>query len=367
MKIGLVCPYNLFKGGGVQECVLAQYAELKKRGHDVRILTPRPRNVPEDHSEDIIFIGAGRDIKTPFHTTAQVSSTVKNETVDRMLVKESFDVIHFHEPWISAISRQILSRSKARNIATFHAKLPETMMSRTIERVATPYMKTVLKYLDTITAVSDAAAEYVSNLTDQPVIIIPNGINLDHYRITPQPKSSKKQSILYIGRLEKRKGVNFLLQAFAELAKRNPDAELFIAGDGPDRDKLEMYVDGEKIPRVHFLGYVSQAQKMQLLNDASLFCSPALFGESFGIVLLEAMAMSIPIVAGNNPGYVSVLRGRGRLSLVNPKDTTEFTRRLEILLDDQELRQIWKSWAKAEVTQYDYPTVVDQYEKLYQL
>lgn len=368
LKVGLVCPYNIFRGGGVQECVLALQSELTKRGHVAKIITPMHRvHTDGKVPANTIFVGTSTDIKSPFHTTAQVSVSLDMNMTEKMLQEEKFDILHFHEPWVPIMSRQLLSRSKAVNIATFHAKLPETVMTRTIERVITPYTRSVLKYLDQLTAVSDAAAEYVTTLTKKPIEIIPNGIDLDKYSAKSEKRKAKseKKNILYIGRLEKRKGVEYLLWAYLELTKQRDDVELLIAGDGTDKHKLELLVNEYELPRVKFLGYVNESQKMTLMEKADIFCSPALYGESFGIVLLEAMAKGAVVIAGNNPGYASVMKDKGRLSIVNPKDTIEFARRLSLLLDDTDLRELWRQWALDYVKQFDYRHIVDEYEKLY--
>ncbi|MCA9333171.1 glycosyltransferase family 4 protein, partial [Candidatus Saccharibacteria bacterium] len=326
MKVGLVCPYNMYKGGGVQECVLALQKELEKRGHQARIITPQPRKHKQDLIEGVIFVGSATQVRSPFHTTAQVSASVKVDELDEVLLNEKFDILHFHEPWVPILSKQILSRSQCPNIATFHAKLPDTIMSRTIERVITPYTKSILKDLHHLTAVSDAAAEYVKSLTNDNVTIIPNGISIKDYGAINSDTQNNK-SILFIGRLEKRKGVKYLINAIKQVRTKN--VQLIIAGDGPDRHKLELLASQLGLNNVRFLGYVEDGQKKKLLANASIFCSPALYGESFGIVLLEAMSMGIPVVAGDNPGYTSVMKEIGALSLVNPKDTTALARSLD--------------------------------------
>lgn len=365
MKIGLICPYNMFKGGGVQECVLAMQKELTDRGHEAHIITPRPRDFNSQHPRSMILVGTATDVKSPFHTTAQVSVSVEPDELDSMLANNNFDVLHFHEPWVPIVSRQILSRSSAANVATFHAKLPETVMSRTIEKVITPYTTSVLKNLHELVAVSEAAAEYVRTIDKRKPHIIPNGINLDKYILESPKKPNKNKTILYVGRLERRKGVKYLLKAFMALSKHDPKVQLVIAGDGPDRQKLELFASDNNISNVTFKGYISDEEKLDLLAKADVFCSPALFGESFGIVLLEAMARGCVIVAGDNPGYRSVLKDRGKLSLVNPKDTVEFARRLEVMLNDESLRELWLEWSKDYVKQFNYLSIVDQYEKLY--
>lgn len=368
MKIGLVCPYSIVKGGGVLEIVRALQSGIEERGHEAKIITPEPRDIEDIHREDhIIFIGGGADFKSPLHTTAQFSLAADTTGITEMLVEEQFDILHFHEPWVPVLSRQILSRSQSVNVATFHAKLPETLMSQTVVRMVTPYTKAVLKQLHELTAVSEAASEYVRTLTDEPVAIIPNGIDLSVFKRAPAKKrSASSKMILYVGRLERRKGVEYLLQAYGLLVEKDPDIELVIAGDGPDREKLETLAAELELGNVTFLGYVTEAEKLQLLADADLFAAPALYGESFGIVLLEAMATGLVTVAGNNPGYASVLQDLGSLSLVNPKDTEQFARRLNVMLQDEELRKLWKKWAREAVKQYNYPLIVDKYVEVYE-
>ncbi|GAC1502911.1 MAG: phosphatidyl-myo-inositol alpha-mannosyltransferase [Candidatus Saccharimonadales bacterium] len=363
MKIGIVCPYNVNKHGGVLEVVLALQAGLKKRGHTVKIITPLPNGSESTNNPDIIFMGSSTDFRAPSHTTSQVSSTADSVKLDQMLKQEGFDILHFHEPWVPFLSRQLLQQSDSVNIATFHSKIPETMMSRTVIKVVTPYLKSVMKYLHVLTAVSESGAEYATGLTDEPITIIPNGIDLKKYKKPKQRKSDN--TILYIGRLEKRKGVKYLLRAYQVLSNSNQDTKLIIVGDGPDRERLEMLADDLKLKNISFLGYVSEEKKLQLIANADIFCSPAVYGESFGIVLLEAMATGTVCVAGNNSGYVDVLQELGAVSIVNPHDTEEFARRLDLLMHDKELRSLWQKWAAKYVKQYSYPNVVDRYEELY--
>jgi phosphatidylinositol alpha-mannosyltransferase len=368
MKIGLVCPYNIERNGGVLAVILALKTELETRGHVTKIITPYPRNQDIKPQDDVIFVGTSTDFRTLSFstTTSQVSSTADNEEIDAMLAEEQFDILHFHEPWMPLLSRQLLQRSTCVNIGTFHAKLSEAMISRTIIKVVTPYLKSCMKYLHELTAVSDSAAEYASGITDMPITIIPNGIDLKKYELaSPPTKQDDTKNILFVGRLERRKGVQYLLKAYALLAQDNPAVRLIIAGDGPERERLELLADDLKLPNVSFLGFVSDDLKLQLLSEADLFCSPAVFGESFGIVLLEAMATNTVCVAGNNSGYADLMQDLGAISIVNPHDSEEFARRLEVLLNQPDLRALWQKWAKRYVKQFDYPDVVDRYEEFY--
>lgn len=370
MKIGIVCPYNIFRPGGVQSCVLAHYEELRKRGHDVRIIAPKPKEVPENFDENIILIAQSTEVNTPFHTMVDIALRVDQEEIAAMLDQEKFDILHFHEPWIPRMPLEVLAQSSARNIATFHAKLPESFWNKSFEKAIAPYAKQFFKNLDYLTAVSDAAASYVRSLTNgTPIEIIPNAIDQEIFRsdrIEPLPEyQDDRKTILFIGRLEKRKGTIWLLKAYQELIERYDNVRLVIAGDGHKRVMLEQYVETHNLPNVEFLGFVSEEQKLRLLKSCDIFCSPALYGESFGIVLLEAMAMGAVTVCGNNPGYASVMQGRGRLSLVDAKSTTDFAQRLELLLADEEVRELWLQWATHYVKQFNYPAVVDRYEKIY--
>lgn len=365
MKVGLVCPYNMFEfAGGVQEVVLAQQRELTRLGHSVKIITPRPKNFTKAIPPHTILLGRSTKMNTPFHTMVDMSVSVDVAEIDVMLEKENFDLLHFHEPWVPMLSRQILTRSTSINVATFHAKLPETLMSRSIVSAVTPYTKSVLKFLDGLSAVSEAAATYVRTLTDEPITIVPNGIDLKSYRFNKRKKINPNQ-ITYIGRLEKRKGVEYLLLAFARLQKRNPNVQLLIAGKGVKEDNLKLMVSDLRLKNVEFLGFVSNEEKIELMQTSSIVCSPALYGESFGIILLEAMACGAVVVAGNNPGYRSVLTDRGQLSLVDPRESEDFANSLQLLMEDEQLRHIWRSWALNHVKQFDNAVIAKRYDQFY--
>jgi phosphatidylinositol alpha-mannosyltransferase len=365
MKIGLVCPYNVARGGGVQEIVGSLRQHLVNDGHVAKIITSQPRDVSNIDTSGMIFLGRAIDVRWPTHTTASFSPSISFEAVEQMVEAEKFDILHFHEPWVPALSRQILSHSQSVNIGTFHAKVPETIVSRTLQRVVTPYLRLVLKDLHEITAVSESAAEYVSSLTDRPIQLIPNGIDLDRYKSSPNQKVGSPKTIVFIGRLEQRKGLKYLLEAYQILSEKEIDLALIIAGDGPDREKLELLAHDMNLPNVTFLGYVNDETKYELLSRADLFCSPAIYGESFGIVLLEAMASGVVTVAGDNPGYAGLMQDLGALSLANPKDSSEFARRMKLLLDEDKLRLLWQKWAQSYVKQFSYDKIVKQYEQLY--
>jgi phosphatidylinositol alpha-mannosyltransferase len=365
MKIGLVCPYNFFRHGAVQKLVMVLEAELTARGHDVRIITPRPYGYEGKVPKHMLFIGQSAKWNTPLKTTLEIGITLERSVLEDMLEAEDFDLLHVHEPEVPVLGAQIAARADCPIVATFHATMPDTAMSKSIELFRIPYARSIFKNIAAMTAVSETAARFVREWSAQSVDIVPNYVDLPYYSTAPAGVKRTSNEILYIGRLEKRKGVRYLIKAFAELAQIDQDIKLTIAGDGPEREKLEQWVAEHQVPRISFLGAVTEKRKLQLLHRAALFCSPAIYGESFGIVLLEAMAAGLPVIAGDNPGYACVMKDRGALSLVDPKDTDELVRRLELMLYDEQMRKLWLTWAKNEIKQYNFKHVIDQYEAVY--
>jgi phosphatidylinositol alpha-mannosyltransferase len=357
----------MFRGGGVQEIVFAMQKELIERGHYVKIISPRPMDYDGEIPDSIITLGGSVNTTAFAGTAWQWSVSVDTDAIDAMFEREKFDVVHFHEPWIPVWSRQLVLRSPAANVGTMHARFVDTITAKTVTTTFIPYTKPMIKYFDAFTAASEAATEYFKSLSRRPITIVPNGIDLDKFQDRPTATAHhlKKKTIFYVGRLENRKGLKYLLRAFHELSKRRKDVQLLIAGNGPDKQKLHDFVEDENIPRVKFLGFISDKEKIDLLHSSDVFCSPALYGESFGIVLLEAMATGCPVVAGDNIGYQMTMKGTGAISLVNPRDIIDFSRRLELMVFDDGLRKLWHQWADPYVEQFDYPKVVDQYLEVY--
>lgn len=361
MKIGIVCPYNYFIPGGVQEHVKAQSAELIKRGHKVKIITPRPRNHRLVPPANVIFAGQSARVRTLSNTSADVSISVGLDAIDEILDTEKFDIIHLHEPAIPLLGRQILNKTTAPTVGTFHAAPPNNMVGRSFINSMTPYNRSFAKAVDAVTVVSPAAAEMLGD--DFDYYTIPNGVDLSLYK----PPKTKRDSdmILYVGRLEKRKGPKHLLDAYRILKLKHPALHLEIAGDGPLRKSLEQYCEEKQIADVTFHGFVSQEEKREMMGRCGVFTSPALYGESFGIVVVEAMAMGAAVVAGDNPGYATVMTGRGSLSLVDPRDEVAYAKLMELFLTDKDFVEVWRKWSKQAVKEFNWPKVVDKYEKLY--
>ena len=202
------------------------------------------------------------------------------------------------------------------------------------------------------------------------VQIIPNAIDCASYgrQIAAHRLSGQSPYILYLNRLERRKGPMLLLKAYRQYVgqTRRPTLPLIMAGAGPQADSLSNYVIRHQLDNlVTFEGFVSDQRKLELFANAHLYVSPAPFGESFGIVLLEAMAADLPLVAGSNEGYRTVLQGYGANSLVNPREKDGFAASLDLFCNNDELRTDWTVWAQSEIKNYDYPLVVDRYEECF--
>lgn len=362
----------LERAGGVGELVVNLRLGLEKKGHTVKIITPRPVGFLGTAPEGYILLGTSTKFTGGLATDGTFTLNVASDEIKKVLNEEQFDVINFHEPWAPILARQMLQVSETVHVGTFHANLVDSAAAKSLVNVFKSYGRSISEKLDYVTAVSPAPARVLLEKDPERKLIkeicyIPNGIDVKRYQTKPDlaVKHPKMKTILYVGRLEGRKGLKYLLKAYKELSDRTDDVQLLIAGTGPDEQKLRDYIKEFEIPRITFLGFVTDEDKIHQLHRADVFCSAATKGESFGIVLLEAMAAGCPVVAGDNIGYASVMKDTGAISLVNPKDTRDFSRRLEIMLFNEDVRQLWLKWAKQYVKQYDYVHIVDLYEEAY--
>jgi phosphatidylinositol alpha-mannosyltransferase len=293
--------------------------------------------------------------------------------------KENFDVVNVHEPWIPWLALQVVRNSHSVYVATFHANLVDTPGGKVwTSNLFTPFGRPFVEKMHLLTATSPASAAALLSMADMKrplhrmliknLRYLPCGVELSYFKPVKkrQPLSgADTKTIVYIGRIEKRKGVEHLINAFSELVQQMPDAYLIIAGHGVQAKKLQQRVTYERIPNITFAGYVSDAERLRLLQNADLACFPSTQGEGFGIVLLEAMACGIPLLAGNNLGYVNVMKGHGRVGLVDPVATKDFANRMAVFLTDAVERRLMSEWALKEVKKYDYPKIAAQYEAAY--
>lgn len=378
MKIALVCPFNMLdRPGGVPQVIIHLYEHLKKRGHEVKIITQRPASFKGKVPKDYVLFGITRTFKTNgLGTEGNLGMPSDGNEIAAYFKKENFDVVNVHEPWIPWLAFQIVRNSHSVYVATFHANLVDTPGGKVwTSNLFTPFGRPFVEKMHLLTATSPASAAALLSMADMKrphdrllinnLRYLPVGVELSYFKPVKKrlPLSGAgTKTIVYIGRIEKRKGVEYLIQAFAELVQRVPNAYLIIAGQGVQAKKLKQRVANEEIPNITFAGYVSDTERLRLLQNADLACFPSIQGEGFGITLLEAMACGTPLLAGNNLGYINVMKGYGRIGLVDPTATKDFANRLEVFLTDADLRKMMISWALREVKQYDYPKIADQYE-----
>jgi len=366
MKIGLVCPYSLFSPGGVREHVLALSKEFKSRGHLAKIMAPKTKAVKNPE-----FILLGRSTQCPSATGSwgRISACFENKEVEEILSREKFDIIHFHEPLAPFLSWQILLSSQAINIATFHSSWEdEKSLIANFQFLIRPFAEMFEARLNGLIAVSEVAKKCWQKFFKKEMVIIPNGINLG--RFSPQIKPFAKYrdgkiNILFIGRLEKRKGIIYLLRAFAKMKRK--DVRLILVGSGPRRIEAEILVRSHHLENVEFVGRVSDAALPRYYATADVCCFPSIGGESFGIVLLEAMASGKPVACFANPGYREVLKSYPfKKALVKIGDVEGLARVLGILSEKVDLRKKLSHWGLKEVKKYSWKKVNQQILDCYQ-
>jgi len=362
MKIGLVCPYIYPEAGGVAQHVRFLYENLRSRGHDVRILTAS--HGPQRSSEgDIIRLGVGFSVPINASVGTLTFSPRYLGQIRRMLEAERFDVLHFHEPFVPFLSLFLLRESSSVNIATFHAYAGFSPSYEFGGRALQGYATRLHGRI----AVSGAARHFIDRFFPGDYKVIPNGVDIPRFAsAVPIARwQDGTRNVLFVGRHEPRKGLLDLLKAHRILRKTGSESRLLVVGTGPQEREARRYVATRGLNGVEFLGRVTDNQKAQLYKTADVFASPATGGESFGIVLLEAMAAGTPIVCSDIHGYKGVVR-RGREGLlVPPREPRELAVAIDRLLRDPELSARMGAAGRARAEEFSWPRVTAKVEDYY--
>lgn len=325
MRIGMVCPYSLTIPGGVQGQVLGLARTVRAMGHEVRVLGPCDGPPP-----DAGVTPLGVSIPTAANgSVAPIAPDISAQLrTIRALRDEEFDVLHLHEPFCPGPTQTALLFKTAPIVATFHAAGGSAGY-----KYFRPLVQRAARKIDIRCAVSEDAKAMAQEALGGEYEIVFNAVEVDHYA-KATPATTRGPTILFVGRHEPRKGLAVLLDAMAHLG---PDVRLWIASDGPETGSLQAKVAGD--PRIEWLGRITEEDKAARLRGADVFCAPSLRGESFGVVLLEAMAASTVVVASDLPGYANVARhGRDAL-LVPPGDVPALAGALRRALSDVEERR----------------------------
>ena len=362
MKIGLVTPYVYPVPGGVNEHVRFLYENLRLRGHDVRILTSS-HGLQRSSEGDVIRIGKGFSMPSNGSVGTITLSPRYVSQVQRVLDEERFDLLHFHEPFVPFLSLVVLRQSNSVNIGTFHAYAGFSpameLGSKTLQAYA--------RRLHGRIAVSAAARHFVDRFFPGDYKVIPNGVNVGRFqRAVPLARwQDGTPNILFVGRLEDRKGLPHLLKAFRLVRKSGAEGRLLVVGSGPQEREARRYVMTRGLQNVEFLGRVSDAEKAQLFKTADIFVSPATGRESFGIVLLEAMAAGTPIVCSDIHGYKGVVQRGRQAILVPPRDAKALAAGITELLEDPEMRRRMGAAGLERAEQFSWEHVTAKVEDYY--
>ena len=362
MKIGLVTPYIYPLPGGVNAHVKFLYENLIARGHDVRIISSV--HGAQRHDEgDVIRLGYGFSVPANGSVGTLTVSPRYAHQVREMLERERFDVLHFHEPFVPFLSLVVLRESQSINIATFHAFAAWSPAYEFGKRMLGRFAKRLHGRI----AVSAAARHFVDHYFPGDYKVIPNGVDIPRLA-SAQPIARYRDgtlNILFVGRFESRKGAMYLLKAYRVLRKKGFNCRLLLIGTGPQEREIRRYVATRRLTGVELLGRVSDEDKARYFATADVFVSPATGGESFGIVLLEAMATGTPIVCSDIHGYKGVVRRDKEALLVPPRDVKALTDALERVVGDADLRAQMGAAGRARAPQFSWENITAKVEDYY--
>ena len=365
MRVGLVCPYVWDVPGGVQAHVHDLADTLIGLGHQVQVLAP----VDEPEAADLppYVVSAGRAVPVPYNgSVARLCFGPLSLARTRRWLREGrFDVLHLHEPTVPSVSMLALWTARDPLVATFHTA---TSRSRFLSAFGTTVLQPGMEKLTGRIAVSPAARRVIMEHLGGDAVVVPNGVDVRRFRgARPLPgREVRPPTVVFLGRIdEARKGLSVLLDALPELVRRVPDVRLLVAGPG-DVDQVRQDVAGQLRDRVELLGLVSEADKPSVYASGDVYCAPNTHGESFGIVLAEAMAVGTPVVASDLEAFRRVLQDGSAGVLVPVGDSRALAAALAALLADRERRSALSLAGSAAVQAYDWSAVAAQVVAVYE-
>lgn len=366
MKIAFAIDDTLDVSDGVQQSVITIGERMRSLGHDVHYLAS------ETKRKDIKNVhNLAKPLRVAFNGNAmRIPKPANKQKIKALLEKENFDVIHVQMPYSPLFVEKIIlsAPNSTKIIGTFHI-LPYKTVNKYATSLLGKIIKRSLKKLNNIISVSEPAREFCRDAFKVDSVVVPNPVDINKFSVSSIKKYDKKR-IVFLGRLVERKGAKELLLAYKELLINNPEMteklSLIIAGKGEQEKRLKKIA--KELPGkadVQFVGFVNEDDKPSLLKSADIAVFPSKAGESFGIVLIEAMAAgSKLILAGNNPGYKSVLKDFPEL-LINPNNKKEFSTTIKNLLEDNDTNKAISKKLKSHVKQYDVDNVCQSLLKLY--
>jgi phosphatidyl-myo-inositol alpha-mannosyltransferase len=362
VKIGLVCPYTWDVPGGVQAHVHDLALALIGLGHDVSVITPA-----DDESALPPYItSTGRAVPVPYNgaVARMAFGPLSARRVRRWLREGDFDVVHVHEPTTPSLSLLATWSFDGPIVATFHTSVQR---ARTLA-AAYPILQTALEKISARIAVSQAARRTLVEHLGGDAVMIPNGVSMSTFAdVEPFPGWPRDGGALgFLGRFdEARKGLPVLLAAFEKLAAVRPGLRLLIAGPG-DPDEVRRALPAELLDRVELLGQVSDVDKARMLASVDVYVAPNIGGESFGIVLLEAMAVGTAVLASDLEAFRAVLDGGRSGQLFATGDPDDLALKAAVLLDAPAARAALVALGKVTARGYDWSTVARDIVRVYE-
>lgn len=363
MKIVQVSPYSMDRPGGVQAHIRDLAIWLRHEGHEVRIVSPPGTG----NLEGGMALGSFRTMK--LHGTAfEISRAGRRDVRSCLddLRNWGAEVMHLHTPWTPMLAWQVWRGLRIPSVATFHATLPEGSGFDPFRW----YIHRAARYfnhrLDAVLVPSRAPQSQWQALGLDPVPqISPPAIDLSRWSAARVPKQGGPH-VVFMGRLEERKGARVLLEAWARIAAALPEARLTIAGDGGLKQELTQFAQEQALPRVQFLPPPSDDEAPKLVASGDFFAAPAIGGESFGLVLIEAMSAGALPIAAANPGYETVLSGGGEALLVPPSNPTALAKKVIELTNDVVRQTELLAWTDTRAKSFDVSTVGPSLVKVFQ-
>ena len=363
MRVGIACPYTWDVPGGVQSHVRDLAEHLLALGHEVSVLSP----VDDPDRADLPpwVVPAGRAVPIPYNGSVArlVFGPLSLARARRWVREGEFDVLHVHEPTVPSVSMLACMAATGPMVATFHTA---TARSRALQVFGTA-LQPVLEKVSGRIAVSPAARRVVVEHLGGDAVLIPNGVDVARFDgAAPLPGRPAGPTVVFLGRIDEgRKGLAVLLEALPELVHLVPDVRLLVAGPG-DVDDVRAAVPRSLRDRVELLGLVEPEDKPRVFASGSVYCAPNTHGESFGIVLVEAMAAGTPVVASDLEAFRRVLQGGRAGVLVPVRDPGALAGALGDLLLDEPRRRALARVARAAVERYDWQTVTAQVVAVYE-
>ena len=363
MRVGLVCPYEWTVPGGVGNHVRALAGELRRLGHHVDVLAPAERPVHEAG-----FVGLGGSLAVPYNgSVARIAIGPRTLVrVRRALAAGGYDLLHVHEPLSPSVGLLAVAQSHLPVVGTFHANLDRSLALR----AGTPLLRRTYERLATRIAVSPSARDTWQRYFGGAMTVVPNGVSPEFFgKHEPLPGyRGGDPTVLFVGRLEPRKGLTYLVRAFLRLKPAFPRLRLLVVGrdDKRQQEKAMAMVPPRLRPDLVFVGSVPQEDLPSYYASADLFCAPSLGGESFGIVLVEAMAMGLPVVCSDIGGYRDLLRDNREGLLVPPRDPEALADALGALLDNPARRAALAEAARSSAARYAWPVVAAELAAIYE-